>query len=80
MLKLKQESAGKNVALLRHIILIPSKPVVALTPYFSIEAANTNSIVIGFTREWLEPTMYTTRGGRDNHHTTEGFDSIEIVR
>jgi hypothetical protein len=29
---LKQQSAGRHVAPLRHIILIPSQPVFALTP------------------------------------------------
>ena len=29
---LKQQSAGRHVAPLRHIILIPSKPVFALSP------------------------------------------------
>jgi hypothetical protein len=29
---LKQQSAGRHVALLRHIILIESQPVFALTP------------------------------------------------
>ena len=31
-ISLKQQSAGRHVVLLRHIILIPSQPVFVLTP------------------------------------------------
>ena len=40
---LKQQSAGRHIAPLGHIILIPSRPVFAL----SEEATNTNFIVVG---------------------------------
>jgi hypothetical protein len=43
---------GRNVLPLGHNILIPSQPVIALTPkcyIFSQEAVNTNIIVFGLT-------------------------------
>jgi hypothetical protein len=42
---LKQQSAGGHVAPIGHIILIPSKPVFALSPYLCVlsgEATKTN--------------------------------------
>jgi hypothetical protein len=48
---------------LGHIILIPSQPVFALSPYCCVisgEASNTNFIVFGLTRPGLEPTIYCT--------------------
>ena len=48
---LKQQTAGGHVAPLWHIILIPSLPVFALSPY-----------CIGVTRPVLECTTYHTRG------------------
>jgi hypothetical protein len=50
---LKQQYAGRHVAPLGHIILIPSQPVFALFPSCCIlsgEATNTNCIVFGLTR------------------------------
>jgi hypothetical protein len=38
---------------------------------FSEEATNTNFLVFGFTRPWLEPTIYRIRGEHDNHYTTD---------
>jgi hypothetical protein len=61
---LKQQSAGRYVAPLGHIILIPSRPVFDLSPdccMLSGEATNTNVIVFGLTRPWLDPTIYLTR-------------------
>jgi hypothetical protein len=64
---LKQKSAGRHVAPLGHIILIPTQPVFALTPsscVISGEATTTNfynSIVFGLTRPGLELTIYHTR-------------------
>ena len=53
---LKQQSVGRHVPALLHIILIPSKPVFALLMlHASIEAANDNFIV------WFDPT------GAQNH-------------
>ena len=49
---LKQQSASRHVTLLRHIILILSHPVLALTPLcceLIRETANTNFIVFGLT-------------------------------
>jgi len=50
---LKQQSAGKHVALLGHIILIPSQPVFDLSPKCCVlcgESTNTDFIV------WFYPT------------------------
>ena len=47
---LKQQSTGRYVAPLRHIILIPSQPVFVFSPeccMLSREATNTNFIVFG---------------------------------
>ena len=45
---LKQQSAGRHVAPLGHIILIPSQPVFALSPECCVlrEATHTNGIVL----------------------------------
>ena len=71
---LKQQSAGRHVAPLGHIILIPSQPVFALSPYCCVlsgEATNTNFIIFGLTRPGLEPTIYRTRGEHANHYATD---------
>ena len=59
---LKQQSADRHVASLRHIIMIPSQPVFALTPewcvliYILAElATNTNFIVFALTRSGSNP-------------------------
>ena len=60
---LKQQSAGRHVAPIRHIILIPSKPVFALTPQWHVvsrEAANTNFKLFGLTWTVLDPPIYCT--------------------
>jgi len=67
---LKQQSVGRHVSPLIHIILIPSQPIFALTPYcclYSGKAANTNFIVCGLTRLWMEPTIYGTPGWPLHH-------------
>ena len=61
---LKQQSDGRHVAPLGHIILIPSR-VFAHSPLcrvLSREATNTNFIVFGSTRLGLEPMIYHTQG------------------
>ena len=71
---LKQQSAGRHVAPLGHIILIPSQPVFALSPeccVLSGEARNTNCIAFGLTRPGLEPAIYRTRGEHANHYATD---------
>ena len=53
---LKQQSMVTHVAPLRHIILIQSQPVLALSPYccvLSREATNTNFIVFSLTQSGL---------------------------
>jgi hypothetical protein len=71
---LKQQSAGRHVAPLGHIILILSQPVFALSPYCCVlsgEATNTNFIVFGLIRLGLEPMIYRTRGEHANHYPTD---------
>ena len=70
---LKQQSAGRHVAPLRHIILISSQPVFDISPWCCVlsgEATNTNFIVFGLTQPGLEPTIYRTRGEHANHYAT----------
>ena len=77
---LKQQSAGRHVVPLWHIILIPRQPVFVLTPYCCLlngEAANTNLIVFNFTRPGLKLTIYHTRGEYANHYTTDAIQ-VEI--
>jgi len=67
---LKQQSTGRHVAPLGHIILIPRQPVFALSPYCRVlsgEAGNFNFIVFGLTTSGLEPTIYHTRGEHANN-------------
>jgi hypothetical protein len=73
---LKQQSANRHVAPLRHIILIPSRPV--FVPFLLNAAClaenwatNTTFIVFGLTKLSLEPTIYSTRGEHANHYTTD---------
>ena len=71
---LKQQSVGRHVAPLGHIILIPSQPVFALSSYccgLSDEATNTNVIVFGLTKPGLKQTIYRTRGEHGNHYATD---------
>jgi hypothetical protein len=65
---LKQQSEGRHVASLEHIMLIPWCEL-------SGEATNTNCIVFGFTSQ--EPTPYQTRGEHKNHYTTDAV-SVNI--
>ena len=66
---LKQQFAGRHIAPLGHIILIPSQPVCYCV--LSGEATNTNFKVFGLTRPGLEPTIYRTRGEHANHYATD---------
>jgi len=64
-ISLRQHSAGR-LSLNSDIFTNTEPPVFALTPSYCVsngEAANTNFIVFGFTRSWLEPTIYRTPGG-----------------
>ena len=68
------QPAGKHVAPLWHIILIPSQPVFALSPWCCVlggEATNIIFVVFGLTRPGLEPTIYRTRGEHVNHYATD---------
>ena len=59
------------------IILIPSQPVFALSPWWYLlsgEATNTNFIVLGLTG--LETTIYHTWGEHANHYTTDTASSL----
>ena len=71
---LKQQSAGRHIGPPGHIIiLIPSQPFFALSPWCCVlsgEATNINFIVNGLTRPGLEPTVYHTRGEHTDHYTT----------
>jgi hypothetical protein len=62
---LKQQSANRHVAPLRHIILNPSQPV------FAVEATNTNFIAFGLTQSGLETTIYRTRDKQANNYITD---------
>ena len=69
---LKQQPAGRYVAPLGNIILIPSQPVIVRTPYcyrISSEARHTNFIVFGLNRPRLEHTLNHTRDEITNHYT-----------
>ena len=62
-ISLKQQSAGRQATPLRHMILIPSRPVFDLAPLYGVlsgEAANTNLIVLGLTRPGFKSTIYST--------------------
>jgi hypothetical protein len=75
---LKQQSANRHVTPLWHIILIPSQPVFALSPWcclLSGEETNTNFIVFGLTWTRVEPTIYSTRGEHTNHYATDAVSS-----
>ena len=39
------------------------------------EATTTSYIVFGMTQSGLEPTIYHTQGGCDNHYTTDALPS-----
>lgn len=70
---LKQQSAGRDVTPLVHVILILSQPVFALSLQCCMlngEATNTIFIVFGLTRPGLEPTIYHTRREHAHHYIT----------
>jgi hypothetical protein len=60
----QQQAADRHIVPLRHIILILSKPVFALSPsccVLSEGVTNTHFIVFGLNRPGLEPTIYHTQ-------------------
>ena len=63
-----------DIAPLGHIILIPSQPVFALSPWrcvLSGESTNTNFNVFGLTRPRIEPTIYRTQREHAYHYATD---------
>ena len=70
---LKQQSAGRHIAPLGHIILIPRQPVFTLFSLMLCEATHTNFIFFGLTQPGIEPTIYRTRGERTNHYATDAI-------
>ena len=45
----------------------------------SVEAPNTNVIVLGLTRPGLEPMIYRTRGEHANHYTTDAVLLVNVT-
>ena len=71
---LKQQSVRRHITPLRHIIMILSQPVFALSHICCMlirEATNTNFIVFGLTWRGLEPKIHHTWGEHANHYTTD---------
>jgi len=76
----KQQFAGRHVAPLRHIMLILSQPVFALTPWSCVvsrEAANTNFIISDLTpiRAQIQDLLHSRQEA--NHYTTDAISSQE---
>ena len=69
-ISLKQQSVGKYAAPLQQIILILSQPVWILS---GEEASNTNFIVFGLTKQWIEPTIYQPIGMQTHNYTTNAI-------
>ena len=72
---LKQQLVGRHVALLGHIVMIPSKPVFNLSFWSRVlfgEAADTNVmlVVVGLTCPGFEPMISRTRNEHANQYTT----------
>ena len=58
---LKQQTTGRHVAPLGHIIMIPCQKIFALTPLnfaLSGDVENDNCIVFGLTENGFKPTCY----------------------
>jgi hypothetical protein len=69
----QQQSSGKYVAQLRHIILIPSQSVFDLTPfkYTLLEKRHIPiSLLFGLTPPFLELKIYSIRGTHNNNYNT----------
>jgi hypothetical protein len=68
----KQQSVGKYLAPLGHIILIPSQPVFGLwCCVLSREATNTKFIGFGLILPEFEPMVFRTRGEQVHHYITD---------
>ena len=79
VLELTQQSAGRHVATLGNIFLIPRQLVFPLSPQYwvlSEESTITNLIVCGLSRSWLEHTVNRTRGEYDIHYTTDAVVTL----
>ena len=66
-----KQSAGKHVAPLGHIILIPSQTVVLFNAACLAEKQQIPFFVFGLTQPVLEPTIHRTRGEHANHYATD---------
>ena len=76
---MNQQSAGRHVAPLGHILLILSQRNFALTTYccvISVEATHTNLIVFGLTPTRLEPMIHHTQGEHAHHYTTDPVNPL----
>ena len=76
---LTQQSADRHWDPLGHIILIPSQPDFALSPYCCVlsgETTNTNFIVFGLIQSGLDPKIYRPRGEQANHYTIDVVESV----
>ena len=79
---LKQQSADRHVAPLKHLILISSQPVFVLSPWCCVlsgEATHTNFMVFGLTRSALEPMIFCTRGQHANHYNHRWVNSNNLI-
>jgi hypothetical protein len=69
---LKQQSADRHIAPLRHIILIPSQQSLLFLHNDACLAEKQRiPILIKLTQSGLKPTIYSTRGEHANHYATD---------
>ena len=75
---LKQQSGGNYATPLGHIILFPSKPVIALSPYYFVisgEATHTN-FSLHLVLPGFEPKIFCIEGEHTNRYTTEVVTNV----
>ena len=61
----KQQTTNRHVVPLGHFIMIPTQPILAITPLYCVlsgEAATTNIIVFGLIRPGVESQVYIPWG------------------
>ena len=70
---MKLQHACSNVTPVGHIILISTQPVFALTPELCMLCGMQTIPILVFIliRQWLELTIYPTRGKDANHYSTD---------